>query len=180
MKKIIVAGMLLVGMIAQTGCVSYVNHRRVANNDAEAFIRMSGDQNTINALNAGVSPVKAIQTRILTSSQGEPNGVGILFAPFELKTYIASYKENKGSYTAALVADILLGVATAVVVDKNTGGSSSSGTSSSASSSVSIKGDGNSVVVNQAPIGGNNDSSNRSDNRDQSTPIAVTPVVVTN
>ncbi len=168
--RLITVLVALVSLVGQSGCVSYVNHRRVLNNDAEAFIRSTGDRTTIKAVEAGVSPVKAIQTRILTSTSGEVDGAAIMFAPFELKTYAASYKENKVSYTAALIADILLGVATAAIIDSNSGGASSSGTSSSASASISVNGDGNNVVVSQSPIGGSTDS------RDQSeTPVVIVP-----
>jgi len=179
MKNIVLIA-ILVGLLTQTGCVSYYNHKRVLNNEAEAFIMASGDQAAITALRTGVAPVKVIQTRILTSPNGNPDGVGILFAPFELKTYVKSFKENKVSYSLSLIADAALAVTTAMIIDKNMGGSggSSSGATASASAhpGIGITGNGNSVSVQivQTTVGGNTDSSNRSDNRDQSS----TPVVI--
>lgn len=102
MKKLVFV-LLVAMMIANTGCVSYLNHGRVKKDMIAQRVLAAGNAEQIKAVKQGVDPEVAVRMVPLAN-----NGAGIGVDLFDLQgvgAWLTTFKEAPISSTLSLAAD---------------------------------------------------------------------------
>jgi len=152
MKKLIGFGIIVL-MLFNIGCASTYNHYRVQNNKIESRVYASGDQQTIQLMNAGVRPRSAVQIR---AAHSDRDGFQALLAvdAFNMGNWFNTFKESPLSTSLALVGDAIVLFGVGYAVDRyGFSSSSSSGDhtinqdSNGASYYYNVSGDNNTITT---------------------------------
>jgi len=158
MKTLIKISYLFCMSLLISGCLSAASYNASSNQLTKQKILASGDQRSIDLLNAGISPkdtLRVLQTRPLTSSDGSINGVvfGVDVSSIDV------LKANPYRHIIAALGDAALTYGAYKVAENNdllgqsdNKPSNNSSTAGRDNCTIIIVGDNNNVTIDQGDI----------------------------